>query len=473
LKVLVYTRPRTSAFFQSLCESTKIFTDVKYFSDAPRAPKDHIQLMQRYYHFKRRIVDGHHVDWSLWDSLDFADIHSRCRYLRQLSPAEAGLRIKAMSSTIHALISEYDPDYILGLVMDSYPQDIAHRLMKQRGGAYIGLLNNMLNGYSRITTYGELLTQREVSQDEIDRALQQLSDAAYVPSMQRDFMWSTHPARMFFTKYLKEKAKSVYYWTWRNIMRDPDNFYANTVGHESCMSCHKIDQLFYRRFEDKDYQVQIATAKASGKTIVYLPLQFYPECSLDYWIAAPQMRNFYDVMDRICALKPDDYLIVVKEHPSASGLRKSRFYRKLKKAPHILIAPFDELSNNVIEQADVVLTWTGSVGIEAAVREKPLISFGGVYFDPGKRFPTLETFDDVMNLGKFVKRARNVQAEIDLSALKRDVIAYLLSGLVKGYIFVLDYGSSKNPVAQDRMSILALSLSNSLTEFTCEAKQVR
>lgn len=470
MKVLVYTRPRTTAFFQSLCGSIKRFEDVKYFSDAPGAPKDHLQLMQRYYQFKKDIVEGRHADWDLWDTLDFGDIHSRCRYLRQLSPTETALRIKAMSSALDSLITEYDPDCILGLVIDSYPQDIAHRLMKQRGSAYIGLLNNMLNGYSRLTTYGELLTRREVSQDEIDNALQVLSEITYIPSMQQDFMWSTHPAKMFFTKYLKEKAKSVYYWTWRRIMRDPDNFYSNTVGHESCMTCHQIDQLFYRRFEDRDYCTQIDAAKAAGKTVVYLPLQFYPECSLDYWSPAPEMRHFYDVMDRICALVPDDYLIVVKEHPSASGLRKSGFYRKLKQAPHILIAPFDELSNNVIEQADVVLTWTGSVGIEAVVREKPLISFGGAYFDPDNRFLTLKTFDDIMNLERFVAQARKMHEELDLSELKRAVIAYLLSGLIKGYIFVLDYDTNKNPVARGRMDILAKSLSDSFSEFRAKTE---
>lgn len=462
MKVLVYTRPRTEGFLKALAERIDLFDEIVYFSDSPGLVRGSDALMARFYRFKNGIENGTHADWPLWDSLDEADIHDRCRYLRQLSLRDAALRIRAMASAFDEMIREHRPDLIFGLVMDSYVQDVAHRLMAARGGAYAGILNNMVNGYSRLTAYGEFLTTRTVEDAEIEAAIRQLSDRAYVPSMQKDFMWSTHPARMFFTSYLHHKGKLGYYWGTRTLGRDPDNFYANTVAHDSCMSCHGVDQLFYRRFQQDDWRQQVEAARAAGKMIVYLPLQFYPECSLDYWIHKPQMRHFYEIMNRICALDPKDCIILAKEHPSASAMRKSAFYRQLSDARHIALVPFDEPSNGVIAEADLVLTWTGSVGIEAVVRGKPLVSLGGTYFDPGDAFVTLETYEDVTNLEAFIAKAMARHKETDADALRHSVIAYLLSGLIRGYVFPLDYGTDKNPDNEERISELAGSISRAL-----------
>jgi len=449
MNVIVYTRPRIKTFFHELANHIACFDNVQFMSD--HKGEEEICIMDYYYKAKD---DIEHHRAKERHAFDFERIALRCRYLRSLPKAEAILKARAMTLALERIIEKYQPDVIFGMVMDSYVLDITDLIMRARNSQYVGFLNNMINGYSRLTARGELIQLNEPSMEMIENALNALGASHYVPNMQKDFMWNTSPISMYFTKYIKEKIKIIYYVFKKIIDRDPDNFYYNTVAAKSCMSCRSVDQIFFRRFEEKNWLQKINAAKTNQKLIVYLPLQFYPECSVDYWGTQIQFSSFYSVVEKMIANTYSKMILLVKEHPSAMGLRKSKFYEQFSRNENIHLIPFDVSSNEVIEKSDMVLTWTGSVGVEAIMRDKPLMTFGEAYYDPGYGIGRLQSDEELPGLESILVDYYTY-TKIDHHQLKKDLVTHMLRGLIPGYIFPLDYNTKKNPLNPVQMNKLA------------------
>ncbi len=83
---------------------------------------------------------------------------------------------------------------------------------------------------------------------------------------------------------------------------------------------------------------------------------------------------------------PDGYQLVVKEHPSTfryyfnPGFRSSDLYRAIAGLPNTRLVPLDVTPFALIDSAAAVATITGTVGIEAIVRGKPVIVFGAAQY---------------------------------------------------------------------------------------------
>lgn len=97
---------------------------------------------------------------------------------------------------------------------------------------------------------------------------------------------------------------------------------------------------------------------------------------------------------------PEKVMIYVKEHPNQfmshmQGFTKriKEFYDDLLLNPRVKLVPFDIESFSLISNALAVSTVTGTVGWEAAVRKKPVIIFGFIWYERMKG--VLRVFDDI------------------------------------------------------------------------------
>lgn len=462
MKILVYTRPRIDVFFHELVKYIEVFDEIKFMSD--HKGLEEISIMHFFYDAKIE-VSSKTINPATEAFQDI--IIKRCRYLRWLPKEEAILCVKSMWVAIERIYEIHQPNYIFGMVMDSYVMDIMDRVMRMRGGQYIGFLNNMVNGYSRLTSRGELIHNEEPTVEEVKKAVSALNNKYYVPFMQNDFMWNIKPINMFFTKYLKEKIKIAYYWSLKIIKSDPNSFYYNTVASENCMTCQNLSYIFVEKWGDQNWKDKISNAKNAGKKILYLPLQFYPECSIDYWGTNSQLINFYETVNAIIGAQLENIMIVVKEHPSAMGLRKPDFYNKFEECDNIVLVPCDANSNEIITESDCVLTWTGSVGVEAVVRKKPLITFGRAYYAYEDYFYQIESIEEIQDLDNIVCEHISVHASFQEEALDK-IVTNLLSGLVRGYVFPLDYLNKKNPRNNIEMEHLGNNISDAITSLNGE-----
>lgn len=459
MNVVVFTRPRIKAFYHAVSGRIPAFKNLYFASD--HKGLEPIWIMRWIYDAQADLKSG---QVSAPDGIDYADIAQRCRYLRTLSFDDSKNIISAAWIGIDRLFTSLDATFAFGMVMDSYITDITDRVLRKRGGQYIGFLNNMINGYSRITARGELIEHRDVSDLEVEGALNALKSRTYAPKMQQDFMWNTSPFSMFFTKFLKDRLKLVYYRFKKILDRDPFNFYYNSMLSKEQMTCRNPTYLFTNHIHSEGYEEKIKALKSSNKKAVYFPLQFYPECSIDYWGVKRDFIRFYDIVKRLLDARSDDTVWIVKDHPSATGYRSPSFLKWLVRQPNTIVAPPAFSSNDLIEAADVVLTWTGSVGVEAVVRGLPLVTLGPPYFDDGKNVMILDEVSEIADISKILQKAILAGAPIDAEQRSKNVLKQMLAGLFPGYVWVLDFKAT--PETLQKVDDLAANLNTCIENLS-------
>jgi len=107
---------------------------------------------------------------------------------------------------------------------------------------------------------------------------------------------------------------------------------------------------------------------------VFYALQVEPETSTT--VLAPEFNNQIAIIDLIVKSLPADVLLVIKEHMPAVGRRPDDFYEWLSEIPNVRLAHPKSDAPSLARNAALVVTLTGTIGIEAATAGVPVLTFG-------------------------------------------------------------------------------------------------
>lgn len=125
----------------------------------------------------------------------------------------------------------------------------------------------------------------------------------------------------------------------------------------------------------------------------YYPLHLEPESST--LILAPFNVDQLAWIEILAKALPAGHRLYVKEHPSAVGRRDRGFYKRIRKlAPVRLISPWVS-SHELIQNADVTVTMTGTAGWEAILYGRPVVVLGHVFYRWAGLAKTIENLDDL------------------------------------------------------------------------------
>ena len=142
-----------------------------------------------------------------------------------------------------------------------------------------------------------------------------------------------------------------------------------------------------------------------GERNVLLPLQVHPEATLMVW--APHWLDQAGFVENAARSIPVGMKLYVKEHMAGIGTRPPGFYRRIKRLPNVrLLSPFLH-PHDLIRATDLVVTINSTLGWEAALYGKPVITTGLVFYNdfdlirhvdapeelPGVIEETLRTFE--------------------------------------------------------------------------------
>lgn len=124
---------------------------------------------------------------------------------------------------------------------------------------------------------------------------------------------------------------------------------------------------------------------------IYFGLHYQPEAN-----TLPRgglyCQQFHAIRHLAEAAKKNGLHVVVKEHPAMfsypwvfGSQRSTQFYEFIDKIDNVTLVSPTEDSFSLIDNADIVSTITGTAGIEALIRKKPVVLLGGgLYWDfPG------------------------------------------------------------------------------------------
>ncbi len=107
----------------------------------------------------------------------------------------------------------------------------------------------------------------------------------------------------------------------------------------------------------------------------FFPLHFEPEVALQVY-AQNYVKKQLSLIRQIAASLPSGTSLVVKDHPRAAGYRHYSFYDELLNIPNVVLADATLSAASIIQKADLITIISGTIGLEAALCKKPVITFG-------------------------------------------------------------------------------------------------
>lgn len=102
------------------------------------------------------------------------------------------------------------------------------------------------------------------------------------------------------------------------------------------------------------------------------PLNTEPEVAL--LVYGRTYRNQIETVRNVASSLPLGWKLFVKEHPNAKGYRSKGFYEKLNAIPNVVLIGSEVSTEVLIRNAELVFVVFGTIGLEAILKKKPVIS---------------------------------------------------------------------------------------------------
>ncbi len=135
------------------------------------------------------------------------------------------------------------------------------------------------------------------------------------------------------------------------------------------------------------------------KKYAFFPLHYEPEIAL--LLQAPFMTDQIHTIKQIARSLPVGYYLYVKEHPQMVIFRPRSYYKELKKIPNVRLLNPSIPSFPITQAAELITTITGSVGWEAIIFGKPVITFGDTFYNKLTFVKNCSTFAELPNMIKY------------------------------------------------------------------------
>jgi hypothetical protein len=158
-----------------------------------------------------------------------------------------------------------------------------------------------------------------------------------------------------------------------------------------------IDQYLKGNLDKKiNYLSNLEKDSSSDNLKVLFYLKVQPEAT-EGFTEDEFITNPLVMIDELLRTLPDNAVIYLKEHPdnlkSFIGLRRY-FWEIVSLNKRVKILDIELRTKSIIDDADIVATFDGTVGWEALLRGKPVITFGNPWY---QCMPGVFSIDDLRN----------------------------------------------------------------------------
>ncbi len=135
-----------------------------------------------------------------------------------------------------------------------------------------------------------------------------------------------------------------------------------------------------------------------NENFAFFPLQVEPETSLLLW--APFKTNQLEAVKQVAKALPIGYKLYIKEHHMMVQYRPRSYYKEIKKIPNIKLINPAVTSFELLRSAKLIITITGTVGLEATFMKKPVITLGDLWFNCLSFIKNCRAMEDLPHLIK-------------------------------------------------------------------------
>jgi hypothetical protein len=372
--VLVFVRPYLVNDFRRMTAPLEGSFSFRFFTDGHcPGTEDHRAAFYR-------LVDSPNCPNILTEEEE-AQVTQRCRYLRNL-PNPLALRIcRAMAVVLSEKIQDIGPAVVLSHWVDEYANHILSLLAKKSQVRHISFAASFFSQYVQflVGSSGRPFRFRSVDLAEAQRVIETVMKPRFRQNygIREDYSFFRHLKQI-----ARYRVKQVVFFVRSRIERDALRMHYAClpfIAERRRISDFPTEALFH-----SDWHRRIGDAKGAGRKVVFVPLAYFPECSTDYWMDDLSILAYEKTLLSICNALSSQYHVVVKEHLHMLGCRSCQFLEALSQLENVSSVPPMAYSNDVINEVDAVIVGAGSIGIEATVRGKPLLTYcpNSYWFNP-------------------------------------------------------------------------------------------
>ena len=369
------------------------------------------------------------------NNFDTNDFIKRCRLLRSLKKRDALLHLYSMKEAISEAFDLEKPDMVISEVIDQYLIDLIKYECDKRKIPFFGLVVSFINGYFRITSRGEKGITRDVQKSEVDSVLHQIEQITYTPNFVSKKSTSISNFINIYKRIISNWFRVPYFFFKRFLSGQKYNYHFWASQISASNNFHLIPAI---GFADKNWKLKI---RSIDKTIIYHPLQMFPEATIEYWCTCLRDIDYEKKLIRIISSMNSEFHFLIKEHPNVIGLRTKSLCKSLSTLNNVTIVPTNLSSNEVSEESNAILVWTGSAGFEAALRGKPVLTVCKPYYTHGRQFMKI---DENTSNSKILEHIEFNSSKLSISN-KEELLKNLLSGLRPGKYINDASWTSTNP----------------------------
>jgi hypothetical protein len=377
--------------------------------------------------------------------------------LRSLERDLATKMIGGMAQAIERAFDDLDPDLVVTFTIDRYVMDVLARTARARNIDFLEMTTSIIPNQVMLMRRGQPVWLREPSDHDVDAAVRVLCEADFAPAYVRNA--KKFSTGQFWRVFGYFALRGAYFNALRFLRRDPFNsHYIDALKRLK----HKVraGDVAALKLLDRNWEARLGDVPRERR--VFLGLQLFPEASMDYWLKSHDMLAHDDVVVRYCeVLGEAGYLTFVKDHPLQFGFRQRELFERLSKLPYVTLVPYEVPAGFLIEQCSISVTFTGTVGFQAALSGLCSV-VTEPYYATEQHFLHIRSFEEI---GSLVDRLKQWRPPDDMVAARRDIVRHMAAISVEGDYFTWQKFDSEKQAARDAVEPLARSLNAYLPRF--------
>ncbi|MGE4497250.1 MAG: hypothetical protein AB7E48_05175 [Deferribacterales bacterium] len=323
---------------------------------------------------------------------------SRCRFLRNFERKKAERCVLSAISAWTEIFKNYGYDEVLSLPVDSFIVDTLIKSAELAGIKVFFPVTTPFKGRIRFSKRGELegiTGTKEQYAEIIAKEAENIAQQNYRADILMGI--NTRATKTIMRRLLIDSVKQPFFSAYRIIKNDPLSF-----------SFPERKYMLKRMFATLPRALKAVELENISKTVIpdghiFIPMQFYPESTTDYWIPELEMCDHHKTVLKIIDAVGGRYPVVMKEHPAAIGRRDEKFLNEIVKRG-VIFAPLLMPTGLIMQNASLVIGSGTTTMLQAMLNEKNVMFTGTPFYGSHGR-TVLKTLDDKAEILSVVEKA--------------------------------------------------------------------
>lgn len=289
------------------------------------------------------------------------------------------------------ILDEVKPDFLI-MITNQHNNHLFHEICKSKRIKILMLGASRLGGKCIIVTDVDKLEVKpqinsiafkNTNSEELQKYLTKFDSFIQAKKLESSFVYSRlslFKAAFQFLLYSKNTTEKTHY-----------TYYGRTKIKVLFAYMLEALKIKYRtKFIEKNFIRTI-----DDERFIFFPLHTEPERTL--LIDAPFHTDQSEVIKKIVKSLPIGYKLYVKEHSSmlSRGWRKTSYYKQLMDLPNVVLVHPLVPPKEILQKCSLVVTITGTAGLEATYYGKNSIVFGNVLYSDLSCVTTVKNFEDL------------------------------------------------------------------------------